>query len=368
MNILHLSNDYSGSTVYKNLCSAEDKLGISQTIYNARKKTIHSNKNTISFKNSSSAIIYSNILNIFTRINFFHKQNKIYNDLCSKVTDIQSIDLIHAHTWFSDGAIAYKLYTEFKIPYIIAIRDTDINMFFKYLLHLRKLGIRILLNAEKIIFISMAHQQRFVKHKAIKKHLNALSNKIEVIPNGIDNFWIENAACRKNKLSSNPQLLFIGIFNKRKNISRLIKAISKLKYEGYDLTLNLVGGEKGKFSKNDNIKNHGIISDKNELKKIINQSDIFTMPSLTETFGLVYIEALSQGIPVLYSKNEGIDGMYDNIGESVFPKSVESIKNGIRLLIEDYDKYNFNPKCILSNHNWDVIAQKYFDIYQTIKS
>ncbi len=41
------------------------------------------------------------------------------------------------------------------------------------------------------------------------------------------------------------------------------------------------------------------------------------MPSRAETFGLVYVEALLNGLPILYTKNEGIDEMYDNVGEAV---------------------------------------------------
>ena len=44
------------------------------------------------------------------------------------------------------------------------------------------------------------------------------------------------------------------------------------------------------------------------LKSYYERSDFFTMPSKAETFGLVYIEALLQGLPVMYTQNEGIDG------------------------------------------------------------
>ena len=37
---------------------------------------------------------------------------------------------------------------------------------------------------------------------------------------------------------------------------------------------------------------------------------IFVMPSLTETFGIVFIEALSQGLPLIYTKGQGIDGYF----------------------------------------------------------
>ena len=51
---------------------------------------------------------------------------------------------------------------------------------------------------------------------------------------------------------------------------------------------------------------------------------VFAMPSIFETFGLVYLEALSQNLPVVYTKGQGIDGMFDNtVGIGVDPLSVD---------------------------------------------
>ena len=53
---------------------------------------------------------------------------------------------------------------------------------------------------------------------------------------------------------------------------------------------------------------YGEITDKKTLKNLYRENDMFVMPSKNETFGLVYIEALLQGLPILYAKNEGIEG------------------------------------------------------------
>lgn len=50
---------------------------------------------------------------------------------------------------------------------------------------------------------------------------------------------------------------------------------------------------------------------KKQLREAFSISDIFVMPSKPETFGLVYVEALSQGLPILYAKGEGFDGYFD---------------------------------------------------------
>lgn len=84
----------------------------------------------------------------------------------------------------------------------------------------------------------------------------------------------------------------------------------------------------------------GPIHDKNKLREILESYHIFAMISLKETFGLVYIEALSQVLPILYTRNQGIDGMFkSNVGESVNPKSVDSIEKGLLKLVRNHHDY-----------------------------
>src|SRR5690606_36956584 len=111
--------------------------------------------------------------------------------------------------------------------------------------------------------------------------------------------------------------LFIGRFDKNKNVEYLIDSLSIIKKElQIPIHLNLVGGTGTnherilkKIKLLDWIKYHGEIFDKGVLKNIFNISDYFSMISHTETFGLVFIEALSQGKPLLYSKGQGVDGI-----------------------------------------------------------
>src|SRR5690606_7694722 len=135
--ILHIINDFSGSTVYMNLVKELDNLGYQQVVYTPIREENRRNKNKVSFLNKNSKIIYSLILNKYTDRIFYRKKiNKILKDLESKI-DFSKVKLIHAHTWYSDGGVAYLLSKKYSIPYIITIRNTDINIFQKYLVHER---------------------------------------------------------------------------------------------------------------------------------------------------------------------------------------------------------------------------------------
>src|SRR5690606_2797814 len=169
-------------------------------------------------------------------------------------------------------------------------------------------------------------------------------------------------------------LLYVGRFTKGKNLINLIKAVELLNKVRHTVSLTLVGGggnnEQNVISKakqTAHVYYIGEIKDKRELLNIYKNHDIFVMPSKGETFGLVYVEALLQGLPILYTQNEGIDGMYDAVGEAVAKFSVEEIAYKINVLMESYDKYVFDIPSIQANHNWKTIAERYIMMYKDIK-
>lgn len=368
--ILHITNDYSGSTVYKNLIKELDILKIPQIIYNPIRTSNRIGKNAVTLTTETSEIVYSLILNNGSdRFLYNKKINKIVNDIEEKI-NLSDAHFIHAHTWFSDGGAAYELHKKYKIPYIVAIRNTDLNLFFKYMLHLRTYGLEILKNASRIIFIAPVYKERFFKNKRIQVYSESFKSKCQLIPNGIDAFWINNVKDQAVNLHVPVELLYVGNFSTNKNVIRLLKAVDVLNKNELRYKLKIVGkGGKQEKKVLSHIKSQdyfyymGEVKDKEVLERLFNEADIFTMPSKSETFGLVYIEALSQGIPVLFSENEGIDGVYENVGKAVDPLSIKSIAKGIENIVEDYDKKYFNPRLIVGNHNWRQIAAKYAQIY-----
>lgn len=374
--VLHITNDYSGSSVYKHLARELDHLGMRQIIYSPVKEISSIGKNKIDFNIIESEIIYSHVLNKTTdRIFYKRKIKKIVNDTISKI-DFSKITLIHAHTWYSDGGVAYELSKKLNIPYIITVRSTDLNVFFKYLIHLRGYGKDILQSAQRIIFISPCFKTKMFSHSYFAKSRHAFSEKSMTIPNGIDSFWIENAQVRRKPISKQLRILYIGTFIRRKNVLRLIEATRLLSERGTPFHLELVGGGGSDtkrimdlVKKDNRITYHGKIYDKSILRDIIRNSDIFAMPSYNETFGLVYLEALSQGIPILYTKDDGIDGYYPtSIGEAVNSKKVNEIVLGLERIHTNYERYSFSPENITKNHDWSVIAKRYESIYYDVSN
>lgn len=374
LKVLHVCNDFSGSPVYKNLISALDNLDVHQIVYNPIRDPGREGKNRIHLKSQESRILYSTILNrVSDRLFYRHKIHKIARDLKSKV-DFSSIDVIHAHTWYSDGGVAYLLSKEYGIPYIVTIRNTDLNVFQKYLLHERNFGQKILNAAKDVVLISASYRSRVLALPSLSSIRELLNNKLHVVPNGVDSYWIENACQKKNKSSSFFNVLFIGKFTRGKNVLNLQKAINIInKGQEQAVHLHLIGGggnvhdEVLAFVKQ-NPKTmffHGEVRDQDRLKEYFEQADIFAMPSKYETFGLVYVEALMQGLPILYTANEGIDGFYnENIGEKVESGDVDEIVFKLQEMIKNYASYVIPTKKIMKNHDWTEIALVYQKIYK----
>ena len=108
--------------------------------------------------------------------------------------------------------------------------------------------------------------------------------------------------------------------------------------------------------------------DKVELIHIYRENDIFVMPSHTESFGLVYAEAMSQGLPVIYTKGQGFDGQFPEgeVGYSVNPHSPEDIANKIVYAMQNYEALNVNCREKYKKFHWDRIVKEYETIYSEI--
>lgn len=375
--VLHITNDYAGSSVYKNLVLALDNMGIGQIVYTAVKDRKSIGKNKVSFKTPDSKIIYSNILNKSSdRIFYKRKIKKITKDIQNKI-DLRSIKFIHAHTWYSDGGVALKLFNEWKIPYMVAIRSTDVDVFYKYLVCLRRKGLNILINSKHIVSISVAYHERLLNLSFQNNMRDEISVKSSLIPNGINPFWLTNVVeGRRSGLIENKfEILYVGTFIKRKRIVALQKAVILANQStNISITLHIVGGGGASTQQVLKIcekhpaqfKFYGRVADNNQLLSIYRKCHIFAMPSIRETFGLVYVEAMTQGLPILYTENDGIDGYYPfNVGQKVRRNaSAVEIKDTILEMIRDFKTYIIPTELIQVQHDWTQIASKYDEFYK----
>lgn len=371
MNILHISNGFADSKVHSNLTQKLDQMGHEQAVYCPVRAKGQLGK--FQFDGKHIQFVYSFCIKPWYKYVYHYKASKLYADMKSKI-DLSKFDIIHAPTFFSDGAQAYKAYKEFGIPYVVAVRTTDISVFIeRKLYHTWSLGKKILRNASRIYFVSTACMEWLKRTNFGKSIWPEIENKCEVRPNGIEDVWIENI---NNKRSMSHTICYVGTFLPRKNVKLVAEAVGLLRQQkGYeDVKLRLIGGGSDRDGNTQNIidthpdyiEYFGKIYDKYKLMSAMHECTLFAMPSVHETFGLVYVEALSQGLPILYTKNDGIDGFFDeSVGIAVDPSSVEEIHDAIKRMIDNPEKYN-NHNVDFEQFNWSAIANRYINDYKII--
>lgn len=374
LEVLHICSDYAKQSIYDQLITHLSTKDVDQKIYVPVRSASELNK----YENQQLKNVqycYSHILTKFDRFHYFGKIKKTSEDLLKHI-DIKNAELIHAHFLFSDGGNAYKLHQRYNVPYIVAVRNTDLNIFFKYFIHLRKHALKILCNAKQIIFLSEAYKQQLFKTYIPQEHQEALKNKSMVVPNGVNNYWLENGYERDGSVPEVWQALYVGDFSRNKNIHITTKAIETLRAKNHKIQFTIVGGGGGddagvrqlaaQFP--DWITLIDRTNDKKVLKDIYRKSHLFVMPSKFETFGLVYIEAMSQGLPVIYSSGQGIDGYFKEgeVGYSVESGNHLALADRIDSVMTRYKEISNNCSKLAGRFSWDLISNTYYQLYKDI--
>lgn len=373
MKVLHINSNYLTSRLHENLMGKLEEKELENTIFMPMK----SEKNE-EIKFESQFNVHNPVaFNHKDRYFFIWKQKKILDKLLS-VIDPKSYNLSHAHTLFTDGNVAYKLKKEYNIPYVVTVRGyTDINSFFKRRINLRNRGRRILENASHIIFLSETQRlellERYIKDDSLKEHI--LKNS-SVIPNGIDSFWFENEGpAKKLNKQDKLKLISVGEVFRLKNQLTTIKVAEYLKEEyNMDVSVTLVGKTRDKEYAKELKKEHSVPIEihefvpKEKLIEFYRENDIFILPSIHETFGLVYPEAMSQGLPIIYTKNQGFYRQFEEgyAGYGVVATDVKDISQKVLNILKNYVAISENTLEAYKKFDWNNLSKEISTVYYNI--
>lgn len=355
MKVSHLCVNY-GTSLFHELFHSLSKYEIEQSVFYPR-----NNKNLKIESSFQYQLDSPLVLNILSKISFQRKR-RIMKEQYDPVFHANKPDIIHAHTLFSDGSLAYRYNRKYGSPYLVAVRASDVDVFLKYKPWLKALGKQILEHASYIIFISPSLKRKF--------HLSfgdQYESKSLVISNGINKSFFSGNNFPHKEYHTPVKLLYVGSFLKRKRVPTLIRFVNNNPGE---LTIVGEGGNEEKnvhkmIQKSANTNHLGLIKDPHKLAEIYRDSDIFIMLSKRETLGLVYLEAMSQGLPVIFLKGTGIDGLFGEgeVGVGVGSESDDAIEVAIKKVLSDYQ--TISSICVekAREFNWSNISNKYYQLY-----
>jgi len=182
---------------------------------------------------------------------------------------------------------------------------------------------------------------------------------------------------KKVRYKVNPPftISFIGGNFQRKGLLQLIKAVKILKKDGFDVYLKVAGRDKNlslierwikKQTLEDIVEFLGHLERK-EIEKLLEKTDVFAMPSITEAFGLVYLEAMAFGIPVVGSKEGGVrEIIEDNVnGYLCNPFLPEDIAESIKKALNNSNRESIikNGFKTLSRFSKKTFLEKMMQVY-----
>ena len=266
-----------------------------------------------------------------------YKRQLMFNGIANTVKNIWfnfKFDLIHAQVALPDGFTAVKLKQEYHVPVVVTIHGADLqNTIYRNSRCRQAIG-EVLKKADHIITVSDK-----LKNSAIDNY--GYKNKIKTIANGVHpfniNFKKETRINRKIMLSVSNLIQSKGIDLNLIAFSSLIDKHPTLIYkiigDGPDL-LRLKKIVKSLHIPKDRVFFLGQLSNR-EVLKHMSEADIFSLPSWREGFGIVYLEAMARGKPVIACKGEGIEDVIEHKinGFLVEPRDVDSLIRTIDYLL-----------------------------------
>lgn len=227
--------------------------------------------------------------------------------------------------------------------------------------------------ADKVIYITKGEKS------ILKSKFGLSDSQLVYIPNGINEIYFNKSEVLKEDLLTNFPILrkdWDGIvlaacrMNEVKGLQNLSLAVEKLK----NVLFLFIGGDDGYLSKlkgiyrnNENVYFSEKYLKKEELRALMDYSNIFVLPSLHEPFGLTIVEAVACGLFVLATNVGGPKSVLNSsFAEFIEPINRELWMEKIEKYIYEKDKYKNNKKVgmeYVKRYRWENIIPQLEEVY-----
>ena len=281
-------------------------------------------------------------------------------------------DLIHAHMALPDGYAAMLLSCDYDKPLVVTFQATDLditaNRNDKCLQSLQK----VFFAADKVISPSPRLSRQF--YERFKKVPDVIGYGI----NPEDVFYGDSNLSAEYK--NYRLLLSVSRLIPTKGVDLNLHALKKI-IAKYNNLLYLIIGDGPAYQDlrtltynlglDKYVKFIGKLSHK-KVMEYMSICEIFTMPSWQETFGLVYVEAMAHGKPIIGCQGQGVDGIVTDgkTGLLVKPRDIDSLVEIIDYLLSNPDEARAigkrARKLMLGNYTWGKNAEKTIEVYQEV--
>lgn len=279
-------------------------------------------------------------------------------------------NLIHSHFLWTSSYVGGLLKHDYNVPHVATAHGEGIYQL-PFINEMWERRIKNVLNStDKIITVSKSNV-------ACVKKLN-IKKEVFLIPNGFREtifFPKPQTACRKTlglPLNKNI-LLSIGYLESIKNHELLIKALEICKKNGVDFCCYIIGEGSlrtplQKLISSSKLETNVFLTGSKshvELNDWINACDLSVLPSIAESFGVVQIESMACGVPVVATRNGGSEDIIVNDNLGYLCENGNAIDLAAKITSALEKRWNKN---IIINHSvkyrWDTICKEIYDVYR----
>ena len=282
-----------------------------------------------------------------------------------------SPDIVHAQS-IPRGAACILARKLFGIPCVVWGQGSDVYLPWRFKEVVSKF---VLGNADALIALTEHMKQKMIEI------LNRERNCVFVIPNGIDYEFFSGYLRKRDSVISKPRndekvILYVGRLEPVKGVRYLVQAMRILKDMVRNLKLTIVGdGSERKCLKelvrNLGLEDHVVFVGRvphDKIPEYMASADVFVLPSLSEGFGMVVVEAMAMGLPVIASRVGGLPEIIKDCenGFLVEPRNPRDIAEKIILLLTNDDLRVYMSKRNTEEarkYSWEKIVEKLEKVY-----
>lgn len=267
-----------------------------------------------------------------------------------KLINEENIDIIHGHYLFPAGWASVKAGKSTNTKTYVTAHGSDIFEMYKRQKFMRPFIKKVLSDADIVLAVSNA-----LKDEIIKIDVPGIKEKIKIHWNSVDIEKYKTTEENKDKFKkelvneynldpNKPMILFVGNIIKRKNVNLLVEAKRLIKT---DANLVIVGEGSELEKLKEKVKNDDKINDvyftgaRRDVEDLYPSCDLLVLPSFSESFGLVLIEALACGNAVIGSNIGGIKEIItEDVGLLINPNDSQDLANAIDKILQDEELLN----------------------------
>jgi glycosyltransferase involved in cell wall biosynthesis len=286
--------------------------------------------------------------------------------------------VVHAHYVFPSGWLAKWYKKLYGARFIVTAHGGDIDQMAKKSRRIKNMTKSILAEADHVIAVG---QELFT---TLETEFGVPPDKLSLINMGVnlEVFKPVDKAEARSRCGIPPSqtpLLFVGNIIEQKGLNELVEAFSQAKKDHPDYELYIIGSDKNQgyvqrlkalISETGSLESIHFLGTKNqsEVALWMAAAEVFILPSHIEGFGLVALEAMACGTPVVGTHVGGLKYLLnDGNGVLVEVKNPQSLKNGIETVLTSAEmKQNLIVKGLekAKENDQNIMTDRVINLYQ----